>query len=413
MSNIDVSDLEREELPAGKFAVDPRVPFRLQIAPEVHRGVQAHAKADPSVEICGILVGRWGRDEFGPFAQVTDYIRCDSASSKLAEVTFTHESWAQINHEMDTKYADKRIVGWYHTHPDFGIFLSDRDGFIHEHFFSGPGQVAYVVDPVRDLEGVFSWQKGKPTPMSHYWVGNEIRSGQTNQRQASRHEGKDAAHIDVPATAAQAAAGAINSERAPWSSTTTLLAGMALFLLGYLLANSRSQWEQRNLIEGAVTQFYSKGMRLGLEPELAKVQQSLRTIETELSKLPEATEKLSPEEAEKADKNRRAVRDNLLVAVQSLEKIRTTHALTPEELSTYAQLVALKYAELERLLSAQRPRRPTPADIGSKPIAPDDASRSKANAAAPEPTKEGAGASQERIPGSAVTETDPEDNESK
>lgn len=44
-----------------------------------------------------MLVGRWGQDDGGPFAQVTDYIRCDNAASKLAEVTFTHESWAQID----------------------------------------------------------------------------------------------------------------------------------------------------------------------------------------------------------------------------------------------------------------------------------------------------------------------------
>ena len=52
-------------------------------------------------------------------------------------------------------FANARIVGWYHTHPDFGIFLSDYDVFIHQHFFSGPGQIALVIDPVRKLEGVF------------------------------------------------------------------------------------------------------------------------------------------------------------------------------------------------------------------------------------------------------------------
>ena len=140
MSTIDVSDLAHEELAPAKFPVDYHAPFRLFLAPEVHRGIQAHAKEDASVEICGVLVGRWGRDDLGPFAEVTDYIRCDSASSKFAEVTFTHESWAQINEQMDSKFVDKRIIGWYHSHPDFGIFLSDRDCFIHEHFFPDRGR---------------------------------------------------------------------------------------------------------------------------------------------------------------------------------------------------------------------------------------------------------------------------------
>ena len=97
MSSIDVTDLERENLPTAAFPAGMRAAFRLHFAPEVHRGVEAHAKTDPAVEICGVLVGRWGQDDGGPFAQVTDYIRCDNAASKLAEVTFTHESWAQID----------------------------------------------------------------------------------------------------------------------------------------------------------------------------------------------------------------------------------------------------------------------------------------------------------------------------
>jgi proteasome lid subunit RPN8/RPN11 len=360
MSKIDVSDLQREDLPAGKFPVDPRAPFRLQIAPEVHRGIQAHAQADPSIEICGILVGRWGRDEQGPFAQVTDYIRCDSASSKLAEVTFTHESWAHINHEMDTKYADKRIVGWYHTHPDFGIFLSDRDCFIHEHFFSGPGQVAYVVDPVRDLEGVFSWQKGRPTTMTHYWVGNELRTHQSSERASSRRA-EPVLTAEAASPPAAGASGPATRERASWLSTATLLAGMGLFLLGYMLAGARTRWEQQNIIQGAVAHYgFNKVMKLGLEQELAKVRSTLRAIEGGLGKLPKATDKLSEEEAEKAEKQRRVLNDSLLLAEQSLERIQSKYTLSPEELAMYAQIVAIKQAELNQLLDGAA-RSPAPA----------------------------------------------------
>ena len=112
-----------------------------------------------SVEICGVLVGSWHRDEAGPFVKVMESIRGEGAETRFAEVTFTHQTWAKINAEMDTKFTTLSIVGWYHTHPDFGIFLSDRDRFIHEHFFSGPGQVAHVIDPIRQIEGVFVWRE--------------------------------------------------------------------------------------------------------------------------------------------------------------------------------------------------------------------------------------------------------------
>lgn len=38
----------------------------------------------------------------------------------------------------------KRIVGWYHSHPRFGIFLSAHDIAIQTVYFGQPWQVAYV-----------------------------------------------------------------------------------------------------------------------------------------------------------------------------------------------------------------------------------------------------------------------------
>ena len=69
---------------------------------------------------------------------------------------------------MDTKFTDRDIVGWYHSHPNFGIFLSDRDCFIQDHFFNGPGQIAYVVDPVNGVEGVFAWRNGQGQALSAF-----------------------------------------------------------------------------------------------------------------------------------------------------------------------------------------------------------------------------------------------------
>jgi hypothetical protein len=62
---------------------------------------------------------------------------------------------------MEQDFAGQRMVGWYHSHPHFGIFLSDYDQFIHENFFREPWQVAYVVDPLLEQRGWFGWVDGK------------------------------------------------------------------------------------------------------------------------------------------------------------------------------------------------------------------------------------------------------------
>ena len=51
-------------------------------------------------------------------------------------------------------------MGWYHTHPGFGPFLSAHDRFIHENFFAHPRHVALVLDPVQHLVAVFAWHNG-------------------------------------------------------------------------------------------------------------------------------------------------------------------------------------------------------------------------------------------------------------
>ena len=363
MTAIDVSDLAREELAPAKFPVDYHAPFRLFLAPDVHRGIQAHAKEDASVEICGVLVGRWGRDDLGPFAEVTDYIRCDSASSKFAEVTFTHESWAQINEQMDSKFVDKRIIGWYHSHPDFGIFLSDRDCFIHEHFFSGPGQVAYVVDPVRDLEGVFDWQGGKPTPMSHYWIGPQIRTVEASQRNPAR-EGS-ARMAGAPAThAVQAGDGAAppRDDRSSLSTTTNLLAWLALFLLGYMLAGARTRWEQERLVEGTVAHFgMTKILRDGFDQHLAIVRKNLDSIVAEMKNMPAPTDKLSEAEAAAALKKQQTVADNLMMTEKMLGDVQAHYALTAQERAAMSQLQRIKQAEVAAMMGPQAPPSTTPA----------------------------------------------------
>jgi proteasome lid subunit RPN8/RPN11 len=76
-------------------------------------------------------------------------------------VTFTQDTWQHIYQVKDRDYPEARIIGWYHSHPGFGVFLSDHDTFIHRNFFASPEQIAWVVDPISDEEGCFVWSNGE------------------------------------------------------------------------------------------------------------------------------------------------------------------------------------------------------------------------------------------------------------
>ncbi len=143
------------------------------------QNLYAHGRSRTDVEVCGVLVGQSPSAPGAP-TRIDAIITGSSASSTGASVTFTADTWTHIQQTMDQQYPDSRIVGWYHTHPDFGIFLSDMDRFIQEKFFDLPWQVAFVFDPVRQEEGLFVWQDGQLATSAY-----ELEDDQFAQRAAA------------------------------------------------------------------------------------------------------------------------------------------------------------------------------------------------------------------------------------
>jgi proteasome lid subunit RPN8/RPN11 len=168
---LDVRQIDEKGLPTGRF---PKVRQELRVVLDEGAFDRAVARGDAELgrEIGGVLVGEVLRDDAGPFLLVDATIDALHAEEKGAELTFTHATWDHIHKEMDAKHNKKKIVGWYHTHPGFGIFLSDRDQFIHKSFFDLPFQIALVYDPKSKEHGVFAWRDGQPARARRYWVGD-------------------------------------------------------------------------------------------------------------------------------------------------------------------------------------------------------------------------------------------------
>jgi proteasome lid subunit RPN8/RPN11 len=120
-----------------------------------------HGSAETNREVGGVLLGQFIETPRGTGARVTDIIIADSPEASLTHVTFTHESWQSIYQQLEQRDDRVRIVGWYHTHPGFGPFLSGQDLFIQRNFFSHPLHVALVLDPVQRLFAAFGWSAGE------------------------------------------------------------------------------------------------------------------------------------------------------------------------------------------------------------------------------------------------------------
>lgn len=127
------------------------------ISDEVMQVAVDHMYSDIDVEMGGFFVGQIvdGR------AEIEAAIPALKATSSLVDLTFDHEVWMEVVNKVDTDYPGKVIVGWFHSHPGHGVFLSGYDKFIHQSFFVEDGMVALVVDPVDGAVGWFPTEGGE------------------------------------------------------------------------------------------------------------------------------------------------------------------------------------------------------------------------------------------------------------
>lgn len=127
--------------------------------------LESHALDNTDVELGGVLLGEQQTDDQGrPFVVVRDSLRAEHYQATRGSFKFTHDTWETITRQREQFPNPWAMVGWYHTHPGWGVFLSDMDMFICQHFFNRPLDVALVIDPVRDDRGWFFWDQGaRPT----------------------------------------------------------------------------------------------------------------------------------------------------------------------------------------------------------------------------------------------------------
>ena len=165
----DLSELPSRSFP-GQVVPGQSIPLRVAIDRASLSNLLGHASEYPDIEVCGVLVGDILKDGSGAWVEVSSVIRGEGARERGSAVTFTNETWNHIHTELDERHPGKKIVGWYHTHPDFGVFLSDMDSFIHTNFFGHPNHIALVRDPVRGLTAIFYRKETEMVPLEAYWI---------------------------------------------------------------------------------------------------------------------------------------------------------------------------------------------------------------------------------------------------
>ena len=131
--------------------------FTINCSDQMMKKIEDHCFSETQIEVGGFLVGYLEGDT----AHVTNVFPAKHSVGASTQLTFTHDSWNAIYEQLEKEPEGSSLIGWFHSHPNFGVFLSDHDKFIQANFFKQDGQITVVVDPIRGKRGWFFSSAGK------------------------------------------------------------------------------------------------------------------------------------------------------------------------------------------------------------------------------------------------------------
>ena len=90
------------------------------------------------------------------FVEIQAAIPAPGTLGSPVHLQFTADAWSYISGIVESQYHDRLIVGWYHSHPGLGVFMSATDRATQRTFFGHAWNVAVVADPERRHTGWFA-----------------------------------------------------------------------------------------------------------------------------------------------------------------------------------------------------------------------------------------------------------------
>lgn len=265
--------LPQNIMPVGERVEEDKNIYISQVAyKEIHR----FTKNKTTNESGGMLIGNVIEEFNKTNIVIHAFVEAKYSEATPTTLKFTHETWDYVHSEIDKKYENGQIVGWIHTHPDFGIFLSEYDKFIQENFFNEEYQTAYVVDPIQHIEGFYFWINGKIERCKGFYIFD--KTDETIEIEEDKEvQGRGAAEL-----------------KSQGSSMLTMIIGGVLVLIIILFAfismnllNRMNilEKQQENLVENAIQ-------------SIGVLQQQISALNSEISILQSEQEEIKPVEEE-------------------------------------------------------------------------------------------------------------------
>jgi proteasome lid subunit RPN8/RPN11 len=127
------------------------------LAKQCEHSIDSHL-ASETAELGGLLLGRVFN---APFATSSNYPWITLIEKALPSHEYRNSS---VSLRMGTEVWNRAgallqnglmVVGWYHSHPNLGVFFSGSDRATQSAFFNHPYALGLVIDPIRNERKCF------------------------------------------------------------------------------------------------------------------------------------------------------------------------------------------------------------------------------------------------------------------
>ena len=130
------------------------------------------------MEVMGLMVGEF-LDEYT--VRVVDVFSMPQSGTGISVEAVDPEYQAGMLAKLELVGRPEKVVGWYHSHPGFGCWLSGVDVSTAQSFEQlNPRSVSVVVDPIQSVRGRVVMDAFRCIPQSAMMTGKEPRQTTSN-----------------------------------------------------------------------------------------------------------------------------------------------------------------------------------------------------------------------------------------
>jgi len=158
---IPIADIT--SLPPPSKSLAGRAELKVFMLNSAHDQMINHILLDKNIECGGVLVGYPFQDRITgeAFVIIVGVIPDLSDNRSVIHFTVTPDAISRTRTILENEFPDLIAVGWYHSHPGHGVFLSGQDMTIVRGIYNESWNLAWVIDPQRKLEGIFYGSNGE------------------------------------------------------------------------------------------------------------------------------------------------------------------------------------------------------------------------------------------------------------